>query len=331
MPYHIIKKIKMLYKGSSAYQPTFAVDLEDDKTWNLFKLYHDPSPEIRGIARKLIYLDGTIKDTIEKNFGFLTQTECHYTVEANTHETRQLLLPTELVQAYGIDENMAIELVLNEIVYYSQQQVEPTHELAIYESKTVEGPKDVIPKDNDEINIEKLTLEHISNVEDAPIVAEKKEHSNRVFIVHGHDDLPKERLAHILIELGLTPIILHDQPNKGRTLVEKFEEEASDVGYAFVIMTADDLGIEAKLHEEIQKGVKQGGLCFRSRQNVVFELGFFYGKLGRKRVCCLVKGDIEKPSDFSGIVYLPFINKVDEVYRDIIKELRALDYTLKSQ
>ncbi len=162
------------------------------------------------------------------------------------------------------------------------------------------------------------------------VVNQKKEYSDRVFIVHGHDDLPKERLAHILIELGLTPIILHDQPNKGRTLMEKFEEEASDVGYAFVIMTPDDLGIEAKLHEEIQKGVKQDGLCHRPRQNVVMELGFFYGKLGRNRVCCLVKGDIEKPSDFAGIVYLPFINKVDEVYRDMVRELRALGYSLKS-
>ena len=170
----------------------------------------------------------------------------------------------------------------------------------------------------------------ITNHESPQLAKEKKEYSNKVFIVHGHDDLPKERLAHILIELGLTPIILHDQPNKGRTLMEKFEEEASDVGYAFVIMTPDDFGIECKLHEEIQKGIKQGGLCHRPRQNVVMELGFFYGKLGRNRVCCLVKGDIEKPSDISGIVYLPFINRVDEVYRDMVRELRALGYALKS-
>ena len=170
----------------------------------------------------------------------------------------------------------------------------------------------------------------ISNHESPQLAKEKQEYSNRVFIVHGHDDLPKERLAHILTELGLTPIILHDQPNKGRTLMEKFEEEASDVGYAFVIMTPDDLGIECKLYEEIQKGAKQGDLCHRPRKNVVMEHGFFYGKLGRNRVCCLVKGDIEKPSDFSGIVYLPFINRVDEVYRDMVRELRALGYALKS-
>ncbi len=175
------------------------------------------------------------------------------------------------------------------------------------------------------INLPKTKQETVSVEE-----PNKKEYSNKVFIVHGHDDLPKERLAHILNELGLIPIILHDQPNKGRTLMEKFEEEACDVGYAFVIMTPDDLGINAKLHEEIQKGIKQGGLCYRPRQNVVMELGFFYAKLGRKRVCCLVKGDLEKPSDISGIVYLPFNNRVDEAYRDIVRELRALGYELKS-
>lgn len=166
--------------------------------------------------------------------------------------------------------------------------------------------------------------------EHSQVTEKKKEYSNRVFIVHGHDDLPKERLAHILIDLGLTPIILHDQPNKGRTLVEKFEQEASDVGYAFVIMTPDDLGIDSKLYEEIQKGDKKDGFCYRPRQNVVMELGFFYAKLGRNRVCCLVRGNIEKPSDFSGIVYLPFTDKVDEVYREMVRELRALNYTLKS-
>ena len=81
----------------------------------------------------------------------------------------------------------------------------------------------------------------------------------------------------------------------------------------------------------MQKGIKQaGGLCYRPRQNVVMELGFFYAKLGRNRVCCLLKGDLEKPSDFSGIVYLQFINKVDEVYRDMTRELRASGYELKS-
>jgi predicted nucleotide-binding protein len=165
-------------------------------------------------------------------------------------------------------------------------------------------------------------------------INEKKEsdtaYSNRVFIVHGHDDLSKERLAHILIDLGLSPIILHDQPNLGRTLIEKFEEEACDVGYAFVIMTPDDFGIEKNLYADIQKGIRQEGLRFRPRQNVVLELGFFFGKLGRKRVCCLVKGEIEKPTDFSGITYLQFNTKIDEVYRDIVKELKALGYRLKS-
>lgn len=157
-----------------------------------------------------------------------------------------------------------------------------------------------------------------------------KKYSNKVFIVHGHDDLAKKQLADILTELGFTPIILHEQPNRGRTIIEKFEQETSDVGYAFVIMTPDDLGVEKRVYEESQHGNKHCEFCSRSRQNVVLELGFFYGKLGRHRVCCLVKGKIEKPSDFEGILYLPFNNTVDEVYTNIVKELKALKLPLRT-
>ncbi len=175
--------------------------------------------------------------------------------------------------------------------------------------------------------IEDLSL---TKIEVPPANENEKKYSNRVFIVHGHDDLEKERLAHILYDIGLNPVILHDQPNKGRTIIEKFEQEACDVGYAFILMTPDDLGIESKLYEEIKKDEKKGGLCFRPRQNVVLEMGFFFAKLGRGRVCCLAKGNLEKPTDISGVVYISFINKVDEAYREITKELRAAGYDLKS-
>jgi predicted nucleotide-binding protein len=181
------------------------------------------------------------------------------------------------------------------------------------------------------INLLNTVKEDISLSLPARKAEEKKVRcSNRVFIVHGHDEAPKERLANILRDIGFEPIILHDQPNKGRTLIEKFEEEACDVGFAFIIMTPDDLGIEHSMYEEIQKGIKSGGLCNRARQNVIMELGFFFGKLGRNRVCCLIKGDIERPTDFSGIVYLQFINKVDEIYLSMIKELKSAGYKLKS-
>ena len=64
----------------------------------------------------------------------------------------------------------------------------------------------------------------------------------------------------------------------------------------------------------------------RARQNVVLEFGYFMGLLGRDKVCCLYKGDIELPSDMHGIVYVPFKESVNEVSDKIIKELKAADY-----
>jgi len=121
-----------------------------------------------------------------------------------------------------------------------------------------------------------------------------KEISNRVFLVHGHDNELKESTARFLEKLDLKPIILHEQSSKGLTIIEKFEE-FSDVAFAVVLLTPDDYGSDIKNKDKIQK---------RARQNVIFELGYFIGKLGRKNVVGLVKDNIEIPSDYTGIIYI---------------------------
>jgi predicted nucleotide-binding protein len=115
--------------------------------------------------------------------------------------------------------------------------------------------------------------------------------SNRVFVVHGHDSATKESVARMLGNLGLEPIILHEQTNGGRTVIEKFEQH-SDVAFAVVLLTADDEG-----------GAKGGTPAPRARQNVILELGYFVGKLGRERVCPLYQKGVELPSDLAGLVY----------------------------
>jgi predicted nucleotide-binding protein len=117
---------------------------------------------------------------------------------------------------------------------------------------------------------------------------------SKVFVVHGHDGAPKAEVARFIEKLGFEAVILHERPNKGRALITKFREEAAGVGFAVVLMTPDDLG----------KAEKAADLNQRARQYVVFELGFFIGKLGPERVTALVKGDIELPSDFDGVVYI---------------------------
>jgi predicted nucleotide-binding protein len=161
--------------------------------------------------------------------------------------------------------------------------------------------------------------------------------SKNIFIVHGREAKPKLELARILEKLGFNTIILSEQPDKGRTIIEKLEEESIEIGYAFVILTPDDFGgsIEElrKVYErwkdveeaqEIEKVFKA-----RARQNVVLELGYFVGKIGRNRVCCLYKGEVELPSDIHGVLFKKFNESVEECYKGIIEELKAAGYDIK--
>ncbi len=115
--------------------------------------------------------------------------------------------------------------------------------------------------------------------------------SKKVFIVHGHDGEARETVARFLSLIDLEPIILHEQANRGRTIIEKVEAN-SDVGFVVVLLTPDDVG-----------HAKDGQPEPRARQNVLLELGYFIGKLGRDRVCSLKRGTVEIPSDFAGVVW----------------------------
>lgn len=123
--------------------------------------------------------------------------------------------------------------------------------------------------------------------------------NSNIFIVHGRDEGPKWAVFAFLTKIGLNPIILHEQHNGGKTLLAKFLKNAGTAAFAVVIMTPDD---EGALVGESPKS--------RARQNVIFELGFFIGMLGPDRVCALVSGNIEKPSDFEAVVYVNYDGSV---------------------
>lgn len=118
---------------------------------------------------------------------------------------------------------------------------------------------------------------------------------SKVFIVHGHDDEAKTAVAKFVETLGLKPTVLDEQPSKGRTIIDKFEEQADEAGFAIVLLTPDDVGSSKAIGERKP----------RARQNVIFELGYLLGGLGDKRVCVLYKEDVELPSGIRDVVYVP--------------------------
>ena len=148
---------------------------------------------------------------------------------------------------------------------------------------------------------------------------EKVADNNNIFIVHGRHNESKEAVARFLECLGLNPIILHEKPNQGKTVIEKFETNA-EVGFAVITLTADDVGALAlnSSHEPLRP---------RARQNVIFELGYFVGRLNRARVCALYQEGVELPSDIHGIVYVPW-DPGGSWKMSLIKELKAAGYNV---
>lgn len=148
-----------------------------------------------------------------------------------------------------------------------------------------------------------------------PIMISTKK--KKVFIVHGHDEIAKLTLARFLEQLNLEPIILHEQPSSSKTIIEKIEA-FSDVDFAVVLYTPCDVG---------KKNSAESTTKNRARQNVVFEHGYFIGKLGRHNVTALVKGDVETPNDISGVVYIDLDDRGGWKL-DLAKELKNAKYDI---
>jgi predicted nucleotide-binding protein len=136
----------------------------------------------------------------------------------------------------------------------------------------------------------------------------------KVFIVHGHDEGAKQSVARFLEKLRVEAIILHELPNVGRTIIEKFESHSDDVGFAVVLLTPDDKGGSADSNT----------LVPRARQNVILELGYFMGKLGRNRVCALYRDQVEIPSDYVGVAYIA-LDPAGAWQLQLAKELKHAD------
>lgn len=162
--------------------------------------------------------------------------------------------------------------------------------------------------------VESILENKVNKLEDKTNIIEKR-YSNKIFIVHGHDNSAKNELARFIEKIGLEAIILHEQASRGNTIIEKIEEYANTVGFAIILYTACDKG----------KSKKEDDLKDRARQNVVFEHGYFVGKLGRNRVIALNKENIETPSDIDGVLYIP-MDSAGAWKTQILQELKTAGY-----
>lgn len=140
-----------------------------------------------------------------------------------------------------------------------------------------------------------------------------------IFIVHGHDEEMKQSVARAIEQLGLSAIILHEQPNQGRTIIEKFMDYGQAISFAVVLLSPDDIAYSANEDAE--------NLRYRARQNVILELGFFVGKLGRSRVIAIHRESerFEMPSDLSGVLYVPYDSRGTWRF-ELVRELKAAGY-----
>ncbi|PWK16121.1 TIR domain-containing protein [Xanthomarina spongicola] len=187
-----------------------------------------------------------------------------------------------------------------------------------YEKSFISGKNELINLINvmqEDLNLSD-SFEIIENGETQVI----KESFNKIFLVHGHNEEMKQSSARFIEKLSLKPIILHEQPNRGRTIIEKFTDY-SNVDFAIVLLSADDLAFSKK--DKVENA------SFRARQNVILELGFFLGKLGRERVVVLFEqvDNFEIPSDYQGVIFIPYDSNGNWKL-PIAKELKAVGFKI---
>lgn len=141
------------------------------------------------------------------------------------------------------------------------------------------------------------------------------EENKKIFIVHGRNTIHRDKVSSVIGRLKLDYVILESESNKGLTIIEKFVKNAEECEYAIVLFSADD---EGKLTNE------NSAFRPRVRQNVILELGFFLSKVKRENIIILheVNKDIEKPSDFNGIVYEP-LDEYGAWKNKLIREMRG--------
>jgi predicted nucleotide-binding protein len=114
----------------------------------------------------------------------------------------------------------------------------------------------------------------------------------KIFISHGRSPDWHKVQAYIEKDIRVATLELAQEANRGRTVLQKLNEEAARCSYAVIVMTGDDdIGADEPP---------------RTRENVMHEIGFFQGRYGLEGICLLYEEGTSIPSNIHGLVYVPY-------------------------
>ena len=267
-------------------------------------LRHQDLNQFNSTLTKNVDLEQFLNDSYATRLGMSGTGKLQWTGD----ESYDLGLKYELVQKIANDTDYAFTFAQEFFSSRDNKIISSIHNL-------VRGLIIPFVRDYKEYVASNSKIEPELKTHDANTVAQS---SRKVFVVHGHDDHAKEMMARFLEKNDFEAIVLHEQASGNKTIIEKIEHYA-DVGFAIILLTPDDMG-KSKDADNYQP---------RARQNVILELGYFMGKLGRNRVCAFKSGDLEIPTDFSGVIW----NQLDNAgaWKQILsKELSEAGYDLDS-
>ena len=128
---------------------------------------------------------------------------------------------------------------------------------------------------------------------------QKRRLLNNIFIVYGHNKNMRINVTKYIRRLGIRPIdLMESSPSGIRTIFDSLNYCANTIECAIILLSADDTVVDDS-HEFTS---------YRARQNVIFEMGFFAGVLGRDRVIVMYepKEKFEFPSDIAGVYYTQY-------------------------
>lgn len=212
---------------------------------------------------------------------------------------------------YKLEDRIAYSTWKNQVIIYIQNVIKDDGALKRFEEQSELFEKHYYKPSYLDNMLGILNAYQQSGFDDSELPKEDDERlTKKIFVVHGHAENVNQEVARTIEKLGLEAVVLREQPNSGKTIIEKFEEYAKDVNFAVILLTADD---------------RTEGEKFRARQNVVFEMGYFMGALGRDHVMCLVQENVEIPGDTAGVVYTQ-IDKVGIWKYSLVKELKSCGY-----